>query len=182
MVEAAVEIAEQALARVVSDLGMILDQPFVAEGVRTERVARRAAGEGSVHISFKLAVSGPRGGGEGCFLLPLREALTLAALLMLSPEDEVLAVREAAAPDHVAKDALLEIGNFIACACDGVLRERGRHSTILPAGCQGVRADVRPALDYREGESLLVVRARARIGAFEPFELLAMLPEHAVLA
>jgi hypothetical protein len=43
-------------------------------------------------------------------------------------------------------------------------------------GCQGVRADVRPALSYREGQPLLVARARARVHHFEPCELILVLP------
>jgi hypothetical protein len=39
-----------------------------------------------------------------------------------------------------------------------------------------VRAGVRPALCYVEGEELVVARARVRVHHFEPFEMILMLP------
>ncbi|MBL8857761.1 MAG: hypothetical protein JNL28_04555, partial [Planctomycetes bacterium] len=43
-------------------------------------------------------------------------------------------------------------------------------------GCQGVAADVRPALKYEEGASLTIGRAQAQLANGEPFEILAILP------
>jgi hypothetical protein len=39
-----------------------------------------------------------------------------------------------------------------------------------------VRAGVRPALGYVEGDELVVARGRARVHHFEPFEMILMLP------
>ena len=43
-------------------------------------------------------------------------------------------------------------------------------------GCQGVKPDVRPALEYIEGDELVLGRAEAQIGDFDPFEMLLMIP------
>ena len=165
------------LARVALDLGQLLDREIVVENVRAQRVRRRTAGPRQVHVSFKLNVRGSHGAGQGCFLVPLPDALTLAASLLMAPEEEIARARAAAAPDPMTKDALLELDNFLAGACDAVLRDRGLYASIQPGGCQGVRADVRPALDYTEGEGLVLGAAKLRVGSFEPFELLLLLPE-----
>jgi hypothetical protein len=98
-------------------------------------------------------------------------------MMMLSDED-VARERERKELDDPLKEALLEIGKYLAVACDSVLkRVLPEGCTARSDGCQGVRADVRPALDYVEGEPLLVARARARVHTSEPFELILMLPE-----
>lgn len=168
---------EALLGRVTADLSQLLDRAIAAEDIRVQRVTERAAGPGQVHISFKLAVRGPEGERQGCFLLPLPDALTLAACLMMVPEEEILRARTVQAPDGLTKHALLEIDNFIAGACDAILRDWNESCSIQPAGCQGVRPEVRPALDWAEGEGLLLARARLCIGALEPCELLVLLPE-----
>jgi hypothetical protein len=165
------------LARVAQDLGQLLDREIVVENVRAQRVKRRAAGPRQVHVSFKLNVRGPRGEGQGCFLVPLPDAMALAACLLMAPEDEVARARAAAGPDGLTKDALIELDNFLAGACDAVLRDWNESVSIQPGGCQGVRADVRPALDYVEGDGLVLGSARMRSKGFEPFELLVLLPE-----
>lgn len=173
----ATAMIEALLARVRTDLCQLLDREITVEDIRTERVTERAAGPGQVHVSFKLCVRGPQGEREGCFLLPLPDALTLAACLMMAPEEELQRARTVQAPDRLTKDALLEIGNFLAGACDAILRDWNESCSIQAAGCQGVRPDVRPALAYSEGEELLLARARLRIGVFEPCELVVLLPE-----
>ena len=44
-----------------------------------------------------------------------------------------------------------------------------------------VRADVRPALVYTEGEPLIVGRAKVTIGDYEPTEMIVMIPEGSYL-
>lgn len=170
------QLVEGLLGRIGGDLGMILDRPIAFEGTRCERLAARAAGKDHIHVSFRFDVRGRTERGEGCLLLPLPDAMTLAACLMMATEEEVVEARAVGYPDASAKDALLEIDNFVASACDAVVRDLDECVSIQPTGCQGVRADVRPALDYEEGSELLVARSQARVGDFEPFELLLMLP------
>ena len=69
-------------------------------------------------------------------------------------------------------DALDEKGGVDACLrslFDGDVTARF-------GGCQGVRAGVRPAMPYEEGEPLLVARGEGRIGDFPAFPFLMLLP------
>jgi len=171
------ELAQHILTRMAADLSMIIDRDLVFERASVERATQRAAGNGAVHISFKLGLDIAGEARQGCLLLPLPEALALAGFMMMLPDEVVGRERGRTELDSSFKEALLEVGKFLAGACDAVLRR------ALPVeiktrsdGCQGVRAGIRPALDYRDGDPLLVARAQARIHEFEPFELILMLP------
>jgi len=73
---------------------------------------------------------------------------------------------------------MLEVGNFIGGAADAALREAvGVKAKVRAEGCQGVRPDIRPALVYNEGDSLLVGKAKGRIHDYPEFDLILMLPE-----
>ena len=156
---------------------MIVDRELAFEEPRCERVEARPAGEGSVHISFK---QGYRIGAEvlhGCMLVPLRDAIAMACYLMMVPDETVGERREATELDRITKDALLEVGNFVAAAIDGAVRARaGDAVAVRAAGCQGVRADVRPAFPYEEGAPLLACRLAATLQGFDPFEVVLVLP------
>ncbi|MSR61835.1 MAG: hypothetical protein EXS08_05265 [Planctomycetes bacterium] len=104
------------------------------------------------------------------------EALALAGYMMMLPDDVVGCERSRTELDGSFKEALLEVGKFLAGACDAVLRAFPVEIKTRSDGCQGVRAGIRPALDYSDGDPLLVARAQARIHDFEPFELILMLP------
>ncbi len=162
--------------RISSDLSMIIDREIEVGDFSAERATARASGEGQVHISFKLALEHRGAMRHGCLLVPLPDAVTLAAFLMMVPEDTVAHERARTDLDRPMKEALLEVGNFVAGACDAVLRGMFEGASARSEGCQGVRADVRPALKYQEGDELVVGRASARIGSFEPFELILQLP------
>ena len=162
--------------RIGADLSMVIDRPIVAENVRAERADRRAVGENEVHISFKLSIQHGETTRQGCLLVPLPDAIALSAYLMMVPDDVVALERQRTELDRPMKEALLEVGNFVAGACDAVLRKTLERCSARPGGCQGVRADVRPALDYEEGEELVVGRASGRIGGFKPFEMILQLP------
>jgi hypothetical protein len=97
--------------------------------------------------------------------------------MMMMSDEAAARERHRTELDAPFKEALLEVGKFLAGACDSVLRSAlSEETTARSEGCQGVRANVRPALSYREGDPLLVARARARVHQFEPFELILMLP------
>lgn len=162
--------------RIGADLSMVVDRQIAAENVRVERANRRAVGENQVHISFKLAIQRGETTHQGCLLVPLPDAIALSAYLMMMADDVVAQERERTEVDRPMKEALLEVGNFVAGACDAVLRKTLERCSVRPAGCQGVRADVRPALTYSEGDELVVARASGRIGNFEPFEMILQLP------
>ncbi len=172
------ELVSGIFERLSTDLGMILDREIAVEEVRTERATHRAAGEGCVHISFKLALKLGEHQRHGCLLVPLPDAIALSAYLMMEPDESVAKERERTELDRPMKEALLEVGNFVAGACDAVVRRvLPEEGSVRSDGCQGVRAGLRPALSYQEGDPLIVGRARARIHEFEPCELILMLPE-----
>ncbi len=164
--------------RVANDLGMILGQALSFEDERTERVAARPAGPGQVHISFKFALQGAHGvERHGALLVPLPDAIAMACFLLMIPEETVTPWRQVTTLDPALKDAMLEIGSMVGSATGSALKDLELAGwSARTTGCQGVRADVRPAFPYEEGSALVVGRARTQLGSFEPFELLLMLP------
>ena len=53
------ELVEGVFDRISKDLSMIVDRKITVQGVSSERKNERPAGEGQVHISFRLAVTLP---------------------------------------------------------------------------------------------------------------------------
>ncbi len=49
--------------------------------------------------------------------------------------------------------------------------------TLKFAGCQGVKADVRPAMNYGEGTALIVGEACATLSPFPEFKVIIILPD-----
>lgn len=177
------ELAASVLTRMATDLSMIVDREFEIEDVRVEKRTQRPAGGPLVHISFKLGIEVEGQSRQGCLLVPLPEAVALAGFMMMLPDEAVAQERSRIELDGPFKEALLEVGKFLAGACDSVLRQAlPVPSATRSDGCQGVRANVRPALAYVEGEELLIARARARVHDFEPFELILMVPSVADVA
>ena len=165
------------LRRIAGDLGMMIGQDIAFEEPAVERANARPAGGGVVHISFKLALAFASGTTKyGALLLPLPEAITLAGLLLMIPEESVAARRGDPAPDATLKAAMLEIASMIGGSTSTALEEFGVACTARSEGCQGVRAEVRPAFPYREGEELLVARVRMRVHTYPEFEALLVLP------
>ncbi|MEW6073434.1 MAG: hypothetical protein AB1726_12700 [Planctomycetota bacterium] len=171
------EVVEGIFQRIAADLAMIIDRPFAVSETRVERANARAVGKGQVHISFKLCFKLGERTAHGCVLIPLPDAVSLAAYLMMVPDDAVKSHRTTTTLDPSTKDAMLEVGNFIGGAADAVVRSWFTDEySIRAEGCQGVRANVRPALIYQEGDELLVGRAKGRIHEYPEFEILLMLP------
>jgi len=170
------ELVQDLIGRVATNVAMLVDREIFVEAVETERAQARPAGPAQVHISFKLQFSGESGEGHGCFLIPLPDAISLACYLMMFTEAEVSTHRDDTQLDQSTKDAMLELGNFIAAAVEETFRGFVPGTTVRSDGCQGVRADVRPALRYAEGDELIVGRARLKLHEFPAFELLAVIP------
>lgn len=155
----------------------VSDQPLSCGEPLVERRRRRVAGADVIHISFKFSIESRTTTTQGCLLIPLADALSMASAYMMLPLDEVSDSRFLDAPDPVMKEALLQLSELIAGAIDRELRgavQDGARARSL--GCQGVRADVRPAFEYTEGADLIVGRSETRFGEFEQFEMIAMLP------
>lgn len=165
------------LRRAAADLSMLIDRPFVVQGVAVERAQRRAAADGGVHISFKLAVQRGQQIVHGALLIPFPEAVSLAAWLHSMGDDEARRRASDTQIDQAMKDGLLEIGNFIAGAAEAACRNMGVAGTrVVSEGCQGVKPGVRPAFTYQDGQALTIGRAEARLANGTAFTMLAMMP------
>lgn len=176
------DLATALLGRVGEDLGQICDQDVVLALRLVEEQAERAAGADKVHISFRLRFRDQRIPGAptdrwGTLLLPLAEAVSLACSLLMVPDEAVATHRRSVNLDETTKDAVMEVGNFVGGGVDACLRSLfDGDVTARFGGCQGVRAGVRPAMPYEEGEPLLVARGEGRIGDFPAFPFLMLLP------
>lgn len=171
------DFIRELLARIASDLELVVARKIAFDDLKVERAQARACGRERTHISFKLAVHKAGRVAHGCVLLPLPDAIGLACLLMMAPRETVAAKRELQAPDDMMKDALLEIGSLIGSSTDGVIRKWFPEGySACSQGCQGVRANVRPAFLHEGKDELIVGRARARLEPFPDFEVIVMLP------
>lgn len=166
--------------QVASSLGLIVDRDIQVDELSCERSPKRAAGKGSVHISFKLGFLCGGVRRQGCLLLPLAEAMTLAGCLSMLPEIDVNRAREVPAPDTSAKEAMMEIGTLMCSAVSESLAEFAHFEQlgvrVISEGCQGVRTSIRPALDNPEEIEFLVGRGQWTIEGYQAFEAMVLLP------
>ncbi|MEO0649409.1 MAG: hypothetical protein AAFZ65_01875 [Planctomycetota bacterium] len=167
---------ETVLRRIAEDVSLVVDRTFSVDKLESSRQDKRVAGKGKVHISFKLEINQGGRADYGCVLVPLPDAIALACYLMMVPDDAVKQRRNAKDLDKATKDALVEVDNFIGGATDGALRGIAQEVSARGAGCQGVRADVRPAFPYEEGQPLLVGSAEAQLHDLPAFRMILMLP------
>ncbi len=172
------QLIEEILHRIASDLSMITDRELAVNVKSVEKQNERPAGKGKVHISFRLGFEQEDAVRHGCLLIPLADAISLACYLMMVPDDGVKGKRSLKDLDETLKDAMLEVGNFIGGAADAALRESvGAMAKVRSEGCQGVRAGVRPALLYNEGDPLIIGKAKGTIHEYPEFDMYLMLPE-----
>jgi len=166
------------LGRVCDDLAAIIDRPLEVASVDTRRSTTKAAGADQIHISHRLGFFGPDGAYHGCFLVPLPDAISMAASLMMVPDEAVAVRRSATDLDRATKDALLELADFIGGSSDAVVRTWSDEQlfSVRSEGCQGVRAGAPPNFVHASESELVVARARSRLHTYPEFELLAMVP------
>ncbi len=167
-------LVEPIWKHIVADVGAIIDHRLELLSLSRERHHARPAGVGEIHISFRLGIRTPEELLHGCLLLPLGDAIALAGFLMMVDDDIVERSRDSTELDLTTKEALLEIGTFLAAAVDSAVPGG---FAVIPEGCQGARPGVRPRLDYREGQELIVGRARLAIHHYAPCEALLVLPD-----
>lgn len=159
------------------DLSMLVDHELGFDSVHVEVANERPAGRGSIHISFKLRFTVGSSVGHGCLLVPLPDAVSLAAYLLEIPEEGISQRRSRSSLDEGMKDAMVEIGNMVGGSTGTALRALGMDDVKERfIGCQGVREGVRPALQYEEGSPLLVGRARGTLTPFPTFDVILFLP------
>ncbi len=172
------QLLEEVFFRISADISMVTDRRVTIGKVDSERTFARPAGRDSIHISFRMGIEAVGRRYHGCLVMPLPEAISLASYLMMISDEQIRERRELKTIDETTRDAILEVCNFVGGATESALRESmGLAYRVYAEGCQGVRPDVRPALNYREGAALLVGRTRASIHDFSGFNLLLMIPE-----
>ncbi len=169
--------------RVASDLAMLSDRDFEILSVDYEERTDRPVGAGGIHVSFCFGIVDQAGEVQhGALILPLPESISLAAYLMMQPDTVVADLRTRTEIDSAIREALLEVGSFVAAAGESALRAVGSQAqSVMFEGCQGVQADVRPALQYEEGGPLSVGRAQVKIAGQEAVEMVVMVPSTNVL-
>lgn len=176
-----VECVEEILQRIAGDLSMITDRELLVGATEVAVESTRPAGRGKIHVSFRLGFQCPSGGWQGCLLVPLPDAISLACCLMMVPADVLRSNRAKTTLDGATKDAMLEVGNFICGATDAALRALGLDEVKVSfEGCQGVKTNVRPALVYREGDPLVVGRAQLALAEFPEDTTLLLVPAAAL--
>ncbi|MEM9803381.1 MAG: hypothetical protein AAGA20_23890 [Planctomycetota bacterium] len=163
--------------RVASDLAMLADRSIDVREVLYEERHDRPSAAGSVHISFRLRIDSDGRTRYGALMIPLAEAIAIAGYLMMVSEAQVAQMQAAPSLDRPLKEALLEVGTFVAGASDAAFRAAGAtRSRVTFDGCQGVRENVPPAFDYDEGDPLAVGRALVSVADAPPVEFVVMLP------
>lgn len=162
---------------IAADLAMIMDAEVSFGQPRVDRETERRAGADQVHISFRFLVHHDGKDHHGSALVPLADAITLAGHLMMMGPEDLEEARQATDLDRTMKEAMLEVGNFIAGAIDAVIRTwYPAGATCRSVGCQGVRADVRPAFPYEEGDPIVVGATEAKVASNPPYTIIVQLP------
>ena len=167
----------RALARVAEDWAMMIDHEVSIENVQVERESSAPACEGSVHIAFQFGLThaelGPR--YRGALLVPLPDALTMAAYLMMTPENQIAGARAAQAPDSATKDSLMELSSILASALDGVVQDSFEGTwSVTSLGCQGVREGAVPRVSTADD---LAIYAATLLGGGKRGEESILSPE-----
>jgi len=170
-------VLEDVFQRVAVDLAMIADREVVFDEISGRRQDRKEVGPELIHIAFNLGFHVEGQVLHGCLMLPLPDAIALARFLLMDDEDQVRAWRETIDLDLPTKDALLEIGNFIAGSLDSAARGHwGGAVRVSSEGCQGVKANLAPAFAYQPGAELVIGEARVKVHTFPTRRAILMLP------
>ena len=161
-----------------ADLSMIIDRELTISSITSDRVEAKVAGEGVIHLSFRIEFQIAAEKHFGCLLMPLHAAIGVACYLMVLSDEEVAKQREATTLDRSMKDAMLEVGNFVGGSSDAVVRKWNSSSKMSArsAGCQGVAPGAVPNFAHAKGAGLILARLQSKLGSFDPFEMILMLP------
>ncbi len=171
------ERVSELVQRVATDLSMIIEREVRVLSCDVRRAEERAAGAGVVHISLKQAYRHGERTAQGCLLVPLPDALTLAGFFLMLPNDVVEAQRALSTVDAATKDALLEVASFVAGSLGNALAGQGPSGIdVRPASCQGLRPGAVPALAHEPGSEWWIARANIKVHTFAAADVLLLLP------
>lgn len=176
-------LVDEIFRRLAGDLEMVTDHKVQVQSIDIVHAKRRPAGAGTVHVSFKIALASQERIEHGCMLVPYADAVSLASYLLMLGDEVVATRRSDPTIDLATKDALMEVSNFVAGAVESALRGIGiEHVKARSEGCQGVRANVRPAFDCRDGTDLLVGLGRVQIHTWPACTMILMFPPAQIAA
>jgi hypothetical protein len=170
------DFSREVAAQLLESVSAIVDKELALGEFECSRREQRSAGEGQVHINFKFKFSLDGQVSHGCLLLPLTQAVAAACSMLMMPVAQVGEICSSGSLDTPIKDALLELGNMLASSLGAPYQEPCEQVSVQFAGCQGVRAGVRPAIPYREGSPLLTIEAHSIFEPFGRFRFLLLLP------
>lgn len=172
------ELVKVAFERIASDLAMIIDRALSVMSITCVRAREKAVAISGIHLSFRIDFTLDGNGHQGCVLVPLSDAIAIAGYLMVMPDEVVKARRASNELDRFAKDAMLEISNFVGGSTDAVLRGwlPDRDVSARSVGCQGVAAGSKPNFRFTNGAELIVGRVSMSLHDYPSFEALVMLP------
>ena len=171
-------MAAGGLEQVALNLSQFTQCEIRLHGVEAVRSARREEPPPGVHIAFRQVYRVEEIELEGCLLLPLADAISLAALLMGESLEVVEALRAARGLDDERKSAILELGELVARALDGALRYGlPRGCELAPVGCQGVASGKRAVLSNPDTSRYGIGRAHASVGGFAGGDWILVVPE-----
>ncbi len=166
------------LNRIASDVSIVADVPIQLSGVEVTTEDDRPTGDEVVHISFRLTFQEEGRTSQGCLLMPLSDAQVLAGGLMMQPPTRLDEARKSDELAPAAKEAVMELGTFFAGAAESALRDLGHVLVqVQHQGCQGVRADVRPRLDFTDDATFLVGRCKAQLSEYDAQVWVMVLPQ-----
>lgn len=165
------------MRHVATDLALITERDVRVHACHIERARERAAGADRVHISFKQLYWRAGNPEHGCLVVPLPDAISLAAYFLMLADTAVGAQRASGALDDATKEGMLEVASFVASSIQAALHGQGCSGfRVVSASCQGVRPDVRPVLPMHADSELWIARARIQIHTWPASDVLLMLP------
>jgi hypothetical protein len=171
------KLVKEVFGEISKDMGRMLEHGLAFRDVCCKRVDKRPVGRDQVHVAFRFSVEVPGMRRVGCFLMPLPDATVCASYLLAFNEEAVAQARGTEEPESTMKESMLLLGQILSTSVERVIKRRD--SGVLHVkfdGCQGVRADVRPAFALGARDELIVGSAAAKIGSFGAFRPILMLP------
>ena len=162
---------------------MLSDSDIDVSGITVEERSDRPAAVGGIHVSFRFGLHSGACIEHGAFMLPLDESICLGGNLMMAGPQQIEELKAKGEVDGPLRDAILEVGSFVAGALQSALGSPGASPAKVDfEGCQGVQPSVPPRLEYEEGAPLLVSRAAFRLGSSAPVEAVLILPPSVLAA
>lgn len=171
------EVLDLLVDETAGSLSLLSDFSVLGMTQDDEIVQDRPGEDENIRIAIRFGFKTPRGARVGFMLFPLPDALVLGGELLMMPADVIRTAMESEEPDEGQKEAMMEVGNLLGGAFDGLLAKRLSDETLVRfLGCQGVAPGCAPWVPGYAGEDFAVRRHSVSFGEFPPFDLLIAIP------